>query len=130
MFNTEFLIPDIFYTRTPNFVSPPCWNNILFMKNMQKQLNSTSICVWKIQHPFYSRESKNNLHPSEIWKNLNSPISDRIKVVWHLIQHKSKNHFPMVENKNVQICQDNDFSNGQKANKPSVTVSLSVNYSY
>ena len=70
------------------------------MKNTEKQLNSSLICVFKIQRPFYSHESKTNLHPSEVSKNLNSPISDRIKVVGHLIQHKNKNHFPMV-NKEV-----------------------------
>jgi len=62
------------------------------MKNIEKQLNSSLICVFKIQRQFYTRESKNNLHQSEISKNLNSPISDRIKVVRNLIQHKSKNH--------------------------------------
>jgi len=98
MFATEFLIPVILYTRTPNFLSPPGWNYILFKKTIEKQLNSTLICVSKTQCPFYSYESKNNLHPSEISKNLNSPISDRIKVVGHLIQHKSKNHFPVVNN--------------------------------
>jgi len=52
---------------------------------------------FKIQHPFYSHESKNNLHPSEISENLNSPISDRKEVIGHLIQDKSENHFPMVK---------------------------------
>jgi len=97
MFTTEFLIPVIFHTRTLNFVSIPGWNNILFMKNVEKHLKTTLICVFKIQRPFYSHKSKNNLHPSEISKILNSLISDRIKVVGHLIQHKSKNHFPMVK---------------------------------
>jgi len=67
------------------------------MKNKGKQLNFTLICVFKIQRPFYSHESKNNLQPSEIANYLGSPISDRIKLVGHLIQHKRKNHFPMVK---------------------------------
>ena len=101
MFVTGFLIPVIFCTRTSYFVSPPCWNNILFVKNLEKFLNSTLICVFKIQRQFYSHESKTNLHPLEISKNLNSPISDRMKVkaIWSNI---SKNHFPMV-NKLVTI---------------------------
>jgi len=40
------------------------------MKNIEKQLNSALICVFKIQRQFYSHESKNNLHPSEISKNV------------------------------------------------------------
>ena len=68
------------------------------MKNIEKQLNSTLFCVFKIQRPFYSHESKNNFHPSEISKNLNSPISDRIKVIEHFCSHKSNDYFPMVNN--------------------------------
>ena len=79
MFVIDFLIPVIFYIRTPNFVSPPCWNNILFMKNIEKQLNSTLICILKIQRQFYSHESKNNLHPSKMSKNMYLPISGRKK---------------------------------------------------
>jgi len=60
------------------------------MKNIEKQVNSTLIYVYKIQRSFYSHESKNNLHPSEISKNLNSPISDRIKVVGHLFPQKQQ----------------------------------------
>jgi len=72
------------------------------MKNIEKQLNFILVCVFKIQRQFYSHESKNNLLQSEISKILNSLISDRIKVVGHLIQHKSKNHFPVV--KNIFLC--------------------------
>jgi len=39
------------------------------MKNIEKQLNSTLICAFEIQCKFYSHESKNNPHPSEISKN-------------------------------------------------------------
>ena len=60
------------------------------MKKIEKQLNSTLICVFKIQRQFYSQESKNNPNQSEISKNFYSPISDRIKFVGHLIKHKSK----------------------------------------
>jgi len=108
MFATEFLIPVIFYTRTPDFVSPPCWNNILFMKNVEKQLNSPLICVFKIQRPFYSHGSKNNLHQPDIAKNLNSSISNRIKVVGHLPQHKSKKHFPMVHKLKLGLYTNNN----------------------
>ena len=67
------------------------------MKSTEK-LKSTLSGAFKIQRQFYSHESKNNLHPSEISKNLNSPNSDRTKVEGHLIQRKSKNHFPVVKN--------------------------------
>ena len=63
------------------------------MKNREKQLNSILIYVFKIQRQFNKSKNKNNLHPSEISKNLNSPISDRIEVVGHLIHHKSKTIF-------------------------------------
>ena len=52
MFATEFMIPVIFYARTPDFIFPPCWNTILFMKNVKKQLNSTLVYVFKIQLQF------------------------------------------------------------------------------
>ena len=46
------------------------------MKNIENQLNSTLICVFKIQRQFYSHKSKNNLHQSETSKNLNLPIGN------------------------------------------------------
>jgi len=64
------------------------------MKNVEKHLNSTLLCVFKIQCQIYSHESKNNLHPLEIPKNLNSPISDRIKVVGHLFDTPTQNQKP------------------------------------